>query len=76
MAQNITTLLEKSEITAAEIRSLESTVDNFLYLVHGTGSTREKKINLKQLRVWLSLLNDLTLIKAFTGGNSTVVLDG
>ena len=39
MAQNITTLLEKSEITAAEIRSLESTVDNFLYLVHGTGST-------------------------------------
>lgn len=76
MSQNITTLLEKPEITAADIRSLESTVDNFLYLVHGTGSTRDKKINLKQLRVWLSLLTELTLAKAFTGGNSTVVLDG
>lgn len=76
MAQNITTLLKKTEITAAEIRSLESTVDNFLYLVHGTGSTRDKKINLKQLRVWLSLLTELTLVKAFTGGQSTVGLDG
>lgn len=76
MSQNITTLLEKPEITAADIRSLESTVENFLYLVHGTGSTRDKKINLKQLRVWLSLLTELTFVKAFTGGNSTVVLDG
>lgn len=76
MAQNITTLLDKTEITAADIRSLESTVDNFLYLVHGTGSTRDRKLNLKQLRVWLSLLTELTLVKAFTGGQSTVEMDG
>ena len=76
MAQNITTLLDKTEITAADIRVLESTVDNFLYLVHGTGSNRDKKFNLKQLRVWLSVLTELTLMKAFTGGHSTVELDG
>ena len=76
MAQNITTLLDKTEITAADIRALESTVDNFLYLVHGTGPNRDKKFNLKQLRVWLSVLTELTLMKAFTGGHSTVELDG
>lgn len=74
--ENITTLLDKAEITAADIREFESTIDNFIYVVHGSGSERDKKLNLKQLRAWLSVLTELTLVKSFTGGNSTVVLDG
>lgn len=49
MAQSITTLLNKTEITAAEIRAATNVL-NYLYLVHGTGSRRSRKISLEELK--------------------------
>ncbi len=49
MAQSITTLLEKTEITAADIAA-DTSVINYMYLVHGTGSKRSRKIKLEELK--------------------------
>lgn len=80
MAQNITTLLDKTEITAAQIAAATSVI-NYLYLVHGTGSGRSRKISLDELKNVMSDLDDvvfdsITMQKPVTGGSAEVDFDG
>ena len=80
MAQSITTLLDKTEITAAQIAAATSVI-NYLYLVHGTGSGRSRKISLDELKKVMSYLDDvvfdsITMQKPITGGAAEVEFDG
>ena len=80
MAQSITTLLDKTEITAAQIAAATSVI-NYLYLVHGTGSRRSRKISLDELKKVMSYLDDvnfdsITMQKPVTGGAAEVEFDG
>ena len=61
MAQSITTLLDKTEITAAQIAAATSVI-NYLYLVHGTGSGRSRKISLDELKKAIGALNFESLV--------------
>ena len=50
-AQSTTTVLSKNEITYAEL--VESQLTKLLYLIHGTGSDRDRTIQLSTLRKWI-----------------------
>lgn len=73
MAQNITTLLDKKEITAAEIAAATSVL-NYLYLVHGTGSERSRRIELNELKKALVALNLESLVVG-DGSNYVQIAD-
>ena len=80
MAQNITTLLDKTEITAEEIEAAQQIL-NYLYIVHGTGSGRSRRIELGELKKLMSVLSDvtfdsITMQKGVTGGAAEAVFDG
>ena len=70
MAQNVTTVLEKTEITAEEIAA-SPLIKNFLYLIHGEGSSRSRKLDLDELK---KIVNDLTSIFLQKGVPSSSVV--
>lgn len=49
--QNVTSVLLKNEITYQEL--VESTLTKILYLIHGTGSDRDRTIQLSTLGKWI-----------------------
>lgn len=49
--QNVTTILSKNEITYQEL--VNSTLTKILYLIHGTGSDRDRTIQLSTLRRYI-----------------------
>lgn len=60
MAENITTVLDKTAITAAQITD-EPSVENVLYVIHGTGSERDRFISLDELRKLMSKLYEIII---------------
>lgn len=73
MAQNITTLLDKTVITAAEIEAATNVL-NYLYLVHGTGSKRSKRIELGELLLFLSRNTKFSVLKLIKDENTDIPL--
>ena len=47
--QNVTSVLEKTAIAAADV-----SLDDVLYLIHGTGSNRDKSMTMRVLRDWVA----------------------
>lgn len=60
MAENITTVLDKTAITAAQITD-EPSVENVLYVIHGTGSERDRFISFDELRKLMSKLYEVII---------------
>lgn len=60
MSENITTVLDKTAITAAQIND-EPSVENVFYVLHGTGSERDRNISLDELRKLMSKLYDIII---------------
>lgn len=60
MSENITTVLDKIAITAAQIND-EPSVENVFYVIHGTGSERDRHISLDELRKLMSKLYDIII---------------
>lgn len=60
MAENITTVLDKTAITAAQITD-EPSVENVFYVIHGTGSGRDRYISLDELRKLMSKLYEIII---------------
>ena len=74
--EHITTVLDKDEINADTLWA-ESLVDSFLYLIHGSGSNRDRKINLNELRTYMNqLIPSLGLVDITGTVISTVNIDG
>lgn len=77
MAQNITTLLDKDPITANDVNG-----SDVLYLVHGSGSNRSRKLSVEELKKVVSHNGDvkfdsIEMHKSVTGGASAdVEFDG
>lgn len=72
MPQNITSVLDKNEILANEVASAD-----VLYLIHGTGSNRDRFIKIAELlKVFGSSQEDLTVSSiTFTDGTSTYAME-
>lgn len=68
MAQNVTTVLEKMEITAEEIAA-SPLIKNFLYLIHGEGSSRSRKLDLDELKKFVNELTSIFLQKGIPGSS-------
>lgn len=49
--QSVTSVLEKTEITFSELQ--ESSLQKVLYMLHGTGSDRDRYLRLETLRRWV-----------------------
>ena len=75
MAQNVTTVIDKTELTAANIAA-DSSIDNFIYVIHGTGSDRDKKMSLSELKKFMQVMDEILFQKGFTGGTNEVAIDG
>lgn len=60
MAENITTVLDKTAITAAQITD-EPSVENVFYVIHGTGRERDRFISLDELRKLMSKLHEVII---------------
>ena len=81
MAQNVTTVLDKDVITKDGVLA-EPLVENFLYLIHGSGSNRDRKMSLTELMAYMKTmdellhLTDLLVHKGFVGGVKNVKVDG
>lgn len=52
MAENVTTVPSKPEITLEQLKT--DAVKNLLYLIHGLGRDRDKTLDLEVLRQWIS----------------------
>ena len=74
--QNVTSVLMKNEITYQEL--VESTLTKILYLIHGTGSNRDRTIQLSTLRRWIlegvndAYFDDLTVAHLIAMVNDTI----
>ena len=68
MAENITSLLDKDALTAANALSTD-----VIYIVHGSGTLRDMKMTVEELRKLIgSTIGDVTVTKiTFTDGTST-----
>lgn len=71
MAENITTIQDKNELTFDEI--VTDNVANLLYMIHGTGSDRDKKVNLETIKQYFEENSGSITIKS---GSITVKLSG
>lgn len=54
MAENVTTILDKDEILASSVND-----NDVLYLVHGTGSDRDRYIKVSEIKKVVSVLGDV-----------------
>ena len=73
MAQNVTTVLDKTELTAENI---SASIDDFIYVIRGTGSNRDRKMSLAELKKFMQVMMELLFQKGFTGGVNEVTIDG
>lgn len=73
--ENVTSVLNKSDLTAEEIiADAASQVVNYLYIIHGSGSDRDRRITIEQFKEWISktLIGELTV---GTGANYVEIKD-
>lgn len=62
--ENVTSVLNKDELTADQILTdAAQNIANFLYIIHGSGSDRDKRINIIELKKWMykTLFGELTV---------------
>ena len=69
MAENITTLLDKFELLAANANGTDK-----LYVVHGTGSDRDKYMTLSELMAYLSSNEKFTELKLVKDANNDITI--
>lgn len=69
MAENITTLLDKLELLAANADDTDK-----LYVVHGTGSDRDKYITLSELMAYIDSNEKFTELKIVKDANNDITI--
>lgn len=73
--EHVTSVLNKQELTAEEIiADAARQVVNYLYIIHGSGSDRDRRISIDQLKEWIAktLISGLTV---GTGANYVEIKD-
>lgn len=69
MAENITTLLDKLELLAANANGTDK-----LYIVHGTGSDRDKYMTLSELMAYFNSNEKFTELKLVKDANNDITI--